>query len=70
MRVVVNCSCDGSEVRINYRDISMVANIEHFLVYRCLCVVYQQPLSEVSLWCCVDDKNFIAIIVDVVFIYR
>ena len=56
------------EVRDIYRDISMVANIEGFLVYRCIYVVYRQPLSEVSRWCCVDDKNFIPIIVDVVLI--
>ena len=57
-----------SEVGDIYRDISLVTNIEGFLAYRCIYVVYQQPLSEVSRWCCVDDKNFIPIIVDVVFI--
>ena len=51
-----------------YRDISLVANIEGFLAYRCIYVVYRQPLSEVSRWCCVDDKIFIPIIVDVVLI--
>ena len=40
-----------------YRDISLVANIEGFLVYRCMFVEYRQPLSEVSRWCCVDFEN-------------
>ena len=56
------------EVGDIYRDISLVANIEGFLAYRCIYVVYRQPLSEVSRWCCVDDRNFIPIIIDVVLI--
>ena len=56
------------EVDNLYHNISMVANIEGFLVYRCIYVVYRQPLSEVFQLCCVDDKIFIPIIVDVVFI--
>ena len=56
------------EVGDIYCDILMVVNIEGFLVYRCIYVVYRQPLSEVSRWCCVDDKNFIPIIIDVVLI--
>ena len=55
------------EVGDIYHNISMVANIEGFLAYCCIYVVYGQPLSEVSRWCCVDDKNFIPIIVAVVF---
>ena len=57
-----------SEVGDIYRDISLVTNIEGFLAYRCIYVVYRQPLSEVSRWCCVGDKNFIPIIIDVVLI--
>ena len=48
-----------------YRDILMVDNIEEFLVYCCIYVVYRQPLSEVSQWCCVDDENLIRINIDV-----
>ena len=56
------------EVGDIYWDISAVTNIEGFLAYRCIYVVYRQPLSEVYRWCCVDDKNVIPIIVDVVLI--
>ena len=47
-----------TEVGEIYRDISMVANIVGFSVYN---VVYRQPLSEASRWCCVDAKDFIPI---------
>ena len=56
------------EVGNIYWDFSSVTNIEGFLAYRCIYVVYCQPLSEVYRWCCVDDKNFIPIIFDVVLI--
>ena len=36
-------------------DMSMYANIEGFLTYRCIYDVYQQALFEVSQWCFDDD---------------
>ena len=57
-----------AEMCDTYRDISMVVNIDDFLVYNCIFVVYREPLSDVSRLCCVDDKNFIPIIVDVLLI--
>ena len=47
----------GSEYSDICRDMSMYANIEGFLTYRCIYDVYRQALSEVSQWCCIVDAS-------------